>query len=183
MTAPRTARVDWPQVVGGLLLAAVFATAYVLALAWPAESGLYPRLVALAGAVLSVVAVVVALVRGVRHDAASAAPGSAGATAIQDPAEPQSPADPEELTYVFQTAGLRRWLTALGWVALFVAGLSVLGLYVTTFVFTVLYLRLSARASWLVTIVYAVVATAVLVVGTGVLLHVPVPQGIVPFPL
>jgi len=176
VTAPRGARVDRAQVIGGLVLAAVFATAYVLALRWPAQSGLYPRLVSLAGAALSFALVLVAVGRGLRPEAGSG-PAESAATALS---EQDDEDDPEALEYVFQTAGGGRWLRALSWIALFVAGLALLGLYVTTFVFTVLYLRLSAKASWLLTVVYAIVATAVLVVGTAVLLHVPVPEGFLP---
>lgn len=169
MTTPGTQRLDRASLVGGLLLAVLFGWAYLEALGWPERTGLYPRIVCLAGVVMSLGLVVRSVVGTVGRRRGSVAR-----------AEEDGDKDDEDLEYVFQTAGARRWLAALGWVAVFVGCLVVLGLYGATLVFTLLYLRGSARASWLVTIVYAVVSTTILLLGTAVLLHVSVPEGLLP---
>jgi hypothetical protein len=157
VTTPGTQRLDRASIVAGLLLAVLFGWAYLEALGWPERTGLYPRVVCLAGVVMSLGLVVRSVVGTLGRRRGSAAR-----------AEESGEKDDEDLEYVFQTAGARRWLAALGWVAVFVGCLVVLGL------------RASARASWLVTIVYAVVATAILLLGTSVLLHVSVPEGLLP---
>jgi tripartite tricarboxylate transporter TctB family protein len=173
VTTPGTQRLNRASIVAGLLLAVLFGWAYLEALGWPERTGLYPRVVCLAGVVMSLGLVVRSVVGTLGRRRGSAA-------RAEENGEKDDDKDDEDLEYVFQTAGARRWLAALGWVAVFVGCLVVLGLYGATLVFTLLYLRASARASWLVTIVYAVLATTILLLGTSVLLHVSVPEGLLP---
>ena len=92
----------------------------------------------------------------------------------------ESRAMEDEFHKIFSHADGRMWAEAVGWLVLFFAGMYLFGLLVTLPVFTVLYLRFVAKASWLVCLLY-VLATAGLIYLLFVLvLHLPLPQGIFP---
>jgi hypothetical protein len=154
-------------------LIAVFGAAFIGAWSWPTETGLYPRVVSAGGIVLAVVFLVGTLFGSRTPDTAAlrVEPPAKTGPADDDPAE-------HDADYVFAHATSHEWLAALGWVAAFFGGLIVIGLYLTVLVFTLAYLRISARAGWVLTISYAGIASGVLYVGAGLLLHVPVPDGL-----
>lgn len=190
---PRTTRQPAQLLISAGLLA-IFIAAFVGASSWPTTTGLYPRVVSVAGIVLAAAALVGAL-RGSRPAAPEptaagddAGPeGSAPAATPLDVADghradeiraDEDDADEHEADYVFAHAGARAWTGAVAWIAAFAIGLFVLGLYATILVFTIAYLRFSARTSWVLAVVYAVVAAGVLYLGAGLALHVPVPEGL-----
>jgi hypothetical protein len=94
------------------------------------------------------------------------------------PSPESGDADPDDVEYVFRTAGPRRWASALGWVAGFFVLLFVTGLYVTAPIFSLLYLRFAGKRTWMFSAVYAVVIAVVLYVAFELALGVPTPSGL-----
>lgn len=73
--------------------------------------------------------------------------------------------------------------SALTWAAGFFVSLATLGLHLTIPLFTILYLRYFAGEAWAKAVIYAAVAW-IFVEGVFVrLLHIPLPGGIVAWPL
>jgi hypothetical protein len=150
------------DVVVTVLLLALFAWAFLDAGQWSFRAALFPRLVTAAGVVLTALHLVRAVAR-LRHPAP---PLDAGDT------------DPDDVEYVFRTAGPHRWASALGWVAGFFALLHLAGLYVTAPVFSLLYLRFAAKRTWIFSAIYAIVGAVVLYVAFELALGVPTPPGL-----
>jgi hypothetical protein len=97
---------------------------------------------------------------------------------VAEPHGAEDDIDEDDVEYVFQTAGRRRWAEALGWVAAFFVLLYVAGLYICAPVFSLLYLRFGGGRTWRLSVIYAVV-TAVLLYGAFELaLHIPTPPGL-----
>jgi Tripartite tricarboxylate transporter TctB family len=150
------------DVVVTVLLLALFAWAFLEAGQWSFRAALFPRLVTGAGVVLAALHLVQVLLR-LWRPVPSPDPGGA---------------DPDEVEYVFRTAGGRRWASALGWVAGFFVLLHVTGLYVTAPVFSVLYLRFAGKRTWIFSAIYAIVIAVVLYVAFELALGVPTPSGL-----
>jgi hypothetical protein len=150
------------DVVVTVLLLALFGWAFVEAGQWSFRAALFPHLVTAAGVVLTALHLVQAVLR------------------LRRPAPPldAGDADPDDVEYVFRTAGPRRWASALGWVAAFFALLYVTGLYVTAPVFSLLYLRFAGCRTWIFSAIYAIVIGVVLYVAFGLALGVPTPSGL-----
>ncbi len=70
---------------------------------------------------------------------------------------------------------------AAAWMAAFFGAVLVVGMIVTIPVFTVTYLRVEAKLSWLAAVVYAAVAVAFVWFVFGSLLHIPFPKGVIGF--
>lgn len=172
MTAPApaeasvTSRRPSPEAVADVvitvLLLALFAGAFLAAGEWSFRAALFPRLVTGAGAVLAALHLVQALLR-LRRPA---------------PAVDADDSDPDDVEYVFRTAGPRRWASALGWVAGFFVLLYLAGLYVTAPVFSLLYLRFTGKRTWIFSAIYAIVIAVVLYVAFELALGVPTPSGL-----
>jgi Tripartite tricarboxylate transporter TctB family len=153
-----------------VLLLALFGWGYLEAGRWSFQAGLFPHLVTAASfliTALHLVQVLVRLMREVRTGVATADPG----VAEDDP-------ERDDVEYLFQTAGARRWAAALGWIAAFFVLLYVAGLFITAPVFSFLYLRFVGRRSWLFCALYAVVLGAVLYAAFDLALGVPTPPGL-----
>jgi hypothetical protein len=196
--APQTRTTQATGAVADLVLAtlllALFGWAFLEAADWSFKAALFPRIVTGIGFVFSALLVVQALLRVVRGRRTSGA--GAPVTSPAGPIAPVPAATPREsvaqaagttteddaneddVEYVFQTAGARRWTEAIAWVAGFFVLLYVAGLFVTAPVFSLLYLRLAGKRSWLFSAVYAAVAGAVLYVAFELLLGLPVPPGL-----
>ncbi|MGY1815121.1 tripartite tricarboxylate transporter TctB family protein [Blastococcus sp. SYSU D00820] len=153
-----------------VVLAAVFTAALLTAMEWGERAGLFPRIVTTAGLVLSVLHLLLVLARWALRAPAAAAP-----PAVRTGDEEE---DVDDVEYIFATAGTGAWLRSLAWVAAFFVGLYVVGLLVTAPVFALLYLRFSARTSWLVSGVYAVVTAALLYGVFELALELPTPPGL-----
>jgi hypothetical protein len=155
-------RVRRGDAVLAAMLLAVFVGAYALTLAWPFRTALFPRLVSAAGALLAVVELVVLAIRARR------------AAALDE----ISSVDHDSVEYVFASAGRRAWSAALAWIGGFFVSLWVLGAVPTVPLFTLLYLRIAGKASWLAAAIYATVAGVVIAVVFGRLLSIPMPTGV-----
>jgi len=178
------------DVVLTVLMLALFGWAFLEAVEWSSKAALFPRIVSGIGFGVSALHLVQALLRLGRDR--SPAPDPVPATSPAGPIPPV-PGDPvpqaagttaeddvneDDVEYVFQTAGPRRWAAALGWVTGFFVLLYVAGLFLTAPVFSLLYLRIAGRRSWLLSAVYAVVLAVVLYAAFELALGVPVPPGL-----
>lgn len=159
VTAPLPRRVLVADLVGGLLMVGIMVGAFLMTRSLSPQAAKFPGAISIGGAALGVVLVVRALI-GTRE-------------AAQDHSETED----DELDYVFHTASARQWLATLAWFIAFFVSLYVLGLYATSILFTVLYLRFQDRRSWVFSGIYAVLLTGVLYLAFNVLLAQPVPAG------
>jgi Tripartite tricarboxylate transporter TctB family len=157
-------RVRRGDAVVATALLLVFAGACALSLAWPFRTALFPRLVSATGALLAVAELAALAIRA-RRVAATDQP------AIDDKAEGSA-------EYVFASAGRRAWSAALAWIGGFFVALWLLGTVPTVPLFTLLYLRIAGRASWLAAAIYAAVAGVIVAVVFGRLLSIPMPSGV-----
>lgn len=145
-------------------LLVIFVVAFVTAQSWPFGAAVFPEMVTAAGAALAALHLVVLLVRRPAPD-------------LQPHGE-DGDIEALDLEYVFEHAGRRVWAESLGWLLGFFVAVYLVGVLVAAPLFTVLYLALSARKSWLFSAVYAAVLGAVLYVSYTVLLRLPLPEGV-----
>jgi hypothetical protein len=155
------------EVCGGLLLAGIFGLALYISRDWEGTAGIFPRGVSGLGLLLALAYVGVA---GRRRNA-------------PPPTKPQSVGDAEEdgddqLEYAFNSATRREWAVSLGYFFGFFAALYLVGLYLTAGLFTLGYLRLEARRSWMFAAAYTAVLVGVLYIAFSVVLRLPVPAGV-----
>jgi hypothetical protein len=153
-----------PDLVFTIVLLVVFAAALLLARQWGFRASLVPTLVASVGVGLSVLHLVLVLM-GPTHVPAPV-PAAADGEVDHDPA------------HVFATAGAANWRSHLLWVAGFFAAVYVVGLVVTTVVFTAAYLRLSVRAGWRFCAIYAAAMGLLLWLVFVELLAIQLPEGL-----
>ena len=113
----------------GGLLAVVFAIALILTFDWPAKAAMFPRVVTGTGLAMSVAFLLNVVVKWRRERA----PGYVARThlSVEERAMDHIHHDdvgagedaeqelPEDVEYVFATAGRSAWLQALGWVVVF----------------------------------------------------------------
>jgi Tripartite tricarboxylate transporter TctB family len=148
------------DVVLTVLLLGLFGWAFLETAQWSTRAALFPRIVTATAVALTALHLVQALLR------------------LRRPAVTQDEANPDDVEYVFRTAGVQRWASALGWVAAFFVLLYVTGLYVTAPVFSLLYLRFVGKRTWIFSAIYAIVIAVVLYVAFELALGVPTPPGL-----
>jgi hypothetical protein len=153
-----------PDLVFTIVLLVVFAGALLLARQWGFRASLVPTLVASVGVGLSALHLVLVLTGRTRAPALT-------------PAAADGEAD-NDATHVFATAGASSWRSCLLWVAGFFAAVYVVGLVVTTVVFTAAYLRLSVRAGWRFCALYAAALGLLLWLVFVELLAIQIPEGV-----
>lgn len=168
------ARADVVLALGAL---AVFVAAFAASFEWSFRTALFPRIVTVAGALLTMAFLLscgVAQVLASRRGAATQAPSDPAGVQLVD----EDDAHDHEVEYVYATAGKAAWTQALAWVASFLLLLWIAGLFIAAAAFAFAYLRWGAARSWRFCAVYAVVLAGVLYLGLDVLLHVPVPDSL-----
>jgi hypothetical protein len=79
---------------------------------------------------------------------------------------------------VFATAGPRAWTKALLWIAFFLVVTAVTGIFVSSGLFALLYLRFGAGKSWRFSLIYSAVLSICLLAMFRWLLYIPTPLGI-----
>lgn len=166
------------DVVLGLGALAVFLAGFLATFEWSFRTALFPRIVTVAGALLTagfLLSCAAAQLRTSRR-AVAETPTAPGPTTVQ--LVDEDDAHDHEVEYVYATAGKAAWTQAIAWVALFLLLLWVAGLFAAAAGFAFAYLRWGAARSWLFCVVYAVVLAGVLYLGLDVLLHVPVPDSL-----
>jgi hypothetical protein len=175
----RRAAIDWGDVSITVALLLTFVAAFITARQWEAIAALFPQVATGIGAVLSAFFLARALFF----------PRSSAETPVQqaatfDPlvaaaeAEEQGSDQSESERAFFASLSLRDWAVSLAFFGAFFVSLYVLGLYITSVLFTVAYLKLQAKSSWLFSVIYAVVLTAALYGLFGYALQLPVPEGV-----
>jgi hypothetical protein len=157
-------------VVSAVLLV-VFAAAFLGAREWSFDAKIFPMIVSGVGMVLALLKMGLSL-RPARPEIAPSAPTVAGVELTDEDEE----AD-QELEYVFQRASRADWVRVLSWTAAFFLSMFLVGAIPTILVFTVLYLRFEARASWLVAVVYAALLAGLLYAAQEAL-HILLPGGV-----
>jgi hypothetical protein len=145
-----------------VVLLVIFVGALVLARQWGFRASFVPTLVASAGAALSALHLVLLLI-GRRRAAAPAA----------DP-EP----DEHDPAQIFATTSATLWRSSLAWLAGFFVAVGVVGLIAATVTFVVAYLRLSVKASWRFSAIYAAAVGLVLWLVFGEVLAIQIPEGV-----
>lgn len=143
-------RVLSAELVISLVLLGVFIAVYLAAQEWPTRTKLFPVIVAVAGGSLARRNVVLSLLPRRRRTAAALRIANIEIT-DEDEEEDQA------LEYVFETATRGEWIRVLAWVAGFFLALYFFGAVATIPVFTLLYLLVEARASWIVSVAYAAI--------------------------
>jgi hypothetical protein len=161
---PASARGSAPEAVADVvltvLLLALFGWAFLETAQWSIRAALFPRIVTATAVVLTALHLLQALRR------------------LRRPAATRDEANPDDVEYIFRTAGARRWAATLGWVAAFFVLLYVTGLYVTAPVYSLLYLRFVGKRTWIFSAIYAIVIAVVLYVAFALALGVPTPPGL-----
>lgn len=151
-----------------VVFAIVAAVALSQARAWPFRASLFPLVT---GGILLVSSLIKI---GMDLLTSKPAPAPVVHTRIEDEEE-----DAEaELVDVFMTATRKQWAGSLGWMAAFFLTLWVLGALVAVPLFAVVYLLVVARASLVLTGVYALASWAFVYGLFDRLLHIPLPPGI-----
>jgi uncharacterized membrane protein len=148
------------DVVVTALLLGLFGWAFLETAQWSPRAALFPRMVTATAVVLTALHLVQAVLR------------------LRRPSPPLDEASPDDVEYVFRTAGTRRWASALAWVAAFFVLLYLTGLYVTAPVFSLLYLRVAAKRTLIFSAIYAIVMGVLLYVAFELALGVPTPSGL-----
>ncbi len=154
-----------------IALLAVFVAAFIGAQEWPTNSKMFPIMVTSVGAALALLNVVLSL-RAPRQHAASAGRQLAGVTLTDEDDD-----EDEALEYVFARASRADWVRSLAWAGAFFVALLLIGAVPTIIGFTVLYLRLEARTSVLVAVLYAAVLGGLLFAAQE-LLDIILPPGL-----
>lgn len=174
------------DMIGAIIAAVIFLGALWATLGWPERAAMFPRIIAAAGLFFAVLYLLVLIVKRLRRGSPAPAPDATNDTAHSEATEPVDAPDaadeqmrePEDEAYVFASAGLTKWLAALGWIALFLVLLTLLGLFAASTIFAFGYLRWGARKSWLFSAIYAIVLPVFLILLFRVLLYVPTPLGV-----
>jgi hypothetical protein len=164
-----------PDIIIALTLAVIMLVAFIQTLSWPSAAAMFPRVVALCGLGFAIALGVILIARRVRAGAADSHPGAQySAPAVHDQPDDQ---DQDDVEYIFATAGKSAWKQALGWVALFLALTTALGLFVSSGIFALLYLRWGAGKPWRFSTIYAITLSIFLLAMFRWILYIPTPVG------
>jgi hypothetical protein len=180
ITKPGRAAIDWGDVTISAALLIIFIAAFVNAQQWEAITALFPKLATGIGALLSGAFLVRSLV-GKRQTAESTPerrPETTESSAATAEGDELGADQAESDRAFFASLSLRDWLVSLACFAGFFISLYALGLYVTSVLFTICYLKFQARSSWRFSMIYAIVLTAALYGLFGYALKLPVPEGL-----
>lgn len=176
---PRARVVPYGDWVITLAFLVMMAGAYFLTLRWPPNAAFFPQLLAATGAIMCLVQLCCLAWQARKPPPARREERyvvSNGEVALVEGDEEQGNED--EFHKVFTHADGRSWAACLGWVGLFFVSMYTVGLLITLPVFTVLYLRRVAKASWLTCLLYVLGTAGVMFLLFVMFLHLPLPQGI-----
>jgi len=183
-TAVARKTIDYGDWIITLALLGLMAMAYAMTRKWPSATAFFPELLSLAAIVFLLLKLGV-----LAWKAFGRTPAGGGAAQrkvhsngdvalVTDVDEDQGNED--EFHKIFSQAGGRSWAGVIGWMILFFGGMYLFGLLAVLPVFTLLYLRLVAKASWLVCILYVLGTAGLIYLVFEMFLHLPLPQGIIP---
>lgn len=163
-TEQSTRRLPWADIVITVGLLATFAVALVTARGWSFKTGLFPQMVTVLGLFLAALHLLILFLRRPAED--------------HQPHGEDGEIEAVDVEYVFEHATRAQWARTLGWALGFFVALYLVGIFIAAPVFTVAYLRYSARASWVLSVVYAIVVGVMLYLAFVVFLQLPVPEGV-----
>ena len=165
---PTTSSIERSDLVIAVVLTVTFTAAFINAWRWESIAAYFPLIATGLGILLCSLFIVrnVVLVRNRRRLEAGNATDAAVDRGDSDHA-------------FFASVPLADWLVSLTFFVAFFAALYVFGLYATSVVFTVIYLRFQAKSSWMFSVLYAAVLTASLYALFEMALKLPVPAGLV----
>lgn len=163
-------------------LTAIMVGAYALSLKWPANAAFFPRLLSAVGLVLCLLNLGVLVWRAFSPQAPTGpevrpSHGNDGVRLVEGD---EDQGNEDEFHKIFARADARMWGSVISWIVFFFVGLYTAGLLITLPVFTVLYLRFVAKASWLVCLLYVLGTAGLIYVLFDLVLHLPLPEGIFP---
>lgn len=167
------------DIVIACVLVVAFAAAFVTAWQWEAIASYFPLMATGLGIVLCSIFLARCVVV-LRKHGASVPPNPA-------PDVTQDSRDPDDASFdqadsdraFFASVGVTDWAISLAYFVAFFVSLYVLGLYPTSIIFTVVYLRFQARTSWTLSVIYTAVLTAALYALFEIALKLPVPSGLI----
>jgi hypothetical protein len=184
-TEPGQHSVVKSDLIGAAFAAVIFAVALGMTFEWSDKAAMFPRVITGSGLLFSMAYLLACIVRARRAqkpDYATSVSQSLEERVHGSVQEHSSGSDddlpPEEVEYVFATAGRKAWLSALGWVTLFLVLTLLLGLFVASAIFAFVYLRWSGSTTWLFSSVYALILSVCLILIFRVVTFVPTPLGI-----
>lgn len=155
-----------------VVLVAVFGVALLATTGWPLQTALFPMIVSGTGLLLVLGHLAVPMLgRARRHATVEPASAEPAVTIEADDAD-------QDAEYVFASAGKRAWGAALAWTGAFFLALYAFGLLITAPLFSLCYLRFSARKSWPLSIAYALVLLIAIYLTFEYLLTIPVPASL-----
>jgi hypothetical protein len=183
-TPARTRQVDHGDLVITLVLLGVMIAAYVGTWSLPRTAAFFPVLLSLTGIGFSLVKLLFLAwaAFGGRAQPAKAVSGHTETFSDGDvslsAAGDEEQGNEAEFHETFAQMDGRTSAAVIGWMVLFFGGMYIAGFLAIFPVFTVLYLRRAAKASWRVTIVYAGLVTGVIYLVFDRFLHLSLPPGI-----
>ena len=173
------------DLIGAAIATVIFMIALVMTFEWSDKAAMFPRIITGSGLFFSVLyglGLIVKWRRAKKPGYVERSHQSLEERVHENVQEHNPDADedlePEEVEYIFATAGRKAWLHALGWVAIFLVLTVLLGLFVASAIFAFTYLRWGGKRTWLFSTIYAVVLPTFLIVLFRVVLFVPTPLGI-----
>lgn len=159
-------RVNKADFVITLVLLAIFALGFVLALEWKPLAAYFPLGVTIAGTIASAVFLIRVLIPARRENRVEA---NAAKDALSS--------TDQEYEF-FKSLTLTEWFSTICWLGGFFVFLAVFGIFPALVVFTVGYLRFQAEKSWLFAGLYAAVFAGLVYVIFTLTLSIPLPEGI-----
>lgn len=173
------------NLIGAVIGIVIFAIALLMTFEWSDKAAMFPRIITGSGLFFSVLygAGLVLTWRRAKQPGYVERSHQSVEERVHGQVQEQSPdgepeLESEEVEYIFATAGRRAWLRALGWVALFLVLIALLGLFVASAVFAFAYLRWGGGRTWLFSIIYAVILPVFLIFLFRIVLFVSTPIGI-----
>ena len=152
----------------GTLALVVFAAAYVEATSWPKAAALFPRIITVSGAIVSVcflgsLAVSALRARAQSRESLDRSPAPRTVARTEESGEISGSEEEDVgLDYAFATATWTDWSRVLLWIFLYFAGVWAVGAVIATVALSVLYLKVEARIGLVAAAIYAAVLFGVL---------------------
>lgn len=159
--------------------ALIFAAALLATLGWPIEAARFPRFITSVGLFCCLAFITFKLVPRSKLSAGKPSRDHFDTSEVDGSPEDDTDSEPEDVGYVFATAGRDAWVRTLSWIALFFILTFVLGVYTAGVAFAVMYLRFGASKGWLFSTIYALLLGVVLWTLFDYFLELPLPRGLV----
>ncbi|MCU1546178.1 MAG: hypothetical protein JWP30_1278 [Homoserinimonas sp.] len=171
--------------VGAAIFIVIFAIALAMTFEWSDKAAMFPRIITGSGLAFSILLGLSLIVKwrraqkpGYVERAHQSVEERFHDNVQEHSADAAEDLEPEDVEYVFATAGRKAWLHAMGWAALFLLLTVLLGLFAASGIFALTYLHWGGGRTWRFSIIYAVVLPVLLIALFRWLLYVPTPVGL-----